>query len=72
MDILIRSTVCMLKEIKKKIIPKFYVLLKRVLKVNVMTVGVHKAGPYTINTKCTRSNTIRSLLTTTHHKHSNS
>ena len=36
----------MLKEFKKKIIPKFYVLLKRVLKVNVMTVGAHKAGPY--------------------------
>ena len=35
----------MLKEFKKKIIPKFYVLLKRVLKVNVMTVGAHKAGP---------------------------
>ena len=30
---------------KKKIIPRFYVLLKKVLKVNVMTVGVHKAGP---------------------------
>ena len=30
---------------KKKFIPKFYVLLKRVLKINVMTVGVHKAGP---------------------------
>ncbi len=45
MDILICNTVCVLKEFKKKIIPKFYVLLKKVLKVNLMTVGVHKAGP---------------------------
>ena len=29
----------------KIFIPKFYVYLKKVLKVNVMTVGVHKAGP---------------------------
>ena len=34
-----------LKEFKKKFIPKFYVLLKNVLKVNLMTVGVHKVGP---------------------------
>ena len=45
MVILISNIVCMLKEIKKKIIPRFYVLLKKVLKVNVITVGVHKAGP---------------------------
>ena len=37
----------MLKEIKKKFIPKFYVHLKKFSKVNVMTVGVHKAGPDT-------------------------
>ena len=30
---------------KKKFIPKFYVYLKKFSKVNVMTVGVHKAGP---------------------------
>ena len=35
----------MLMKFKKKIIPKFYVLLKKVLKINVMSVGVHKAGP---------------------------
>ena len=44
MDILIRSIVCMLKE-KEKFIPKFYVYLKKFSKVNLMTVGVHKAGP---------------------------
>ena len=35
----------MLKEFKKKLFRNFTFYLKKVLTVNVMTVGAHKAGP---------------------------